>query len=106
MLSLVIFAPLAGALLLLFINKEKVFWIKALATLFSLIPLILLIALAGAFNYGAAGFQFQEKLAWIPALNVTYHLGLDGISLPLLLLTALLTTISLVYSWIIKERTK
>src|SRR3989338_2715749 len=106
MLSAVIFTPLVGALLILFINKEMVTLIKTLSLLFSLIPLALLAYLIAAFNYGAVGFQFQEKLAWIPLLNIKYHLGLDGISLPLLALTALLTTLSLVYSWIIKERPK
>lgn len=106
MLSAVIFAPLVGALLLLFIDKGRVKAIKTLAVAFSLIPFALLINLIAVFNYGTAGFQFQENLAWIPMLNIKYHLGLDGISLPLLALTALLTTLSLIYSWIIKERPK
>ena len=106
MLSAVIFAPLVGALLILFVNKERVTLIKTLSVLFSLVPLALLAYLIAGFNYGTAGFQFQEKIDWIPLLNIKYHLGLDGISLPLLALTALLTTLSLVYSWIIKERPK
>ncbi|MBI5078532.1 NADH-quinone oxidoreductase subunit M, partial [Candidatus Saganbacteria bacterium] len=106
MLSAVIFAPLCGALVLLFVRKDKVNFIKIFSTVVSLVPLFLLIYLAVIFNREAGGFQFQELFPWIPALGIKYHLGIDGISLPLLLLTALLSTLSLVYSWIVKERAK
>ncbi|MBI5399771.1 NADH-quinone oxidoreductase subunit M [Candidatus Saganbacteria bacterium] len=106
MLSAVIFTPLIGVLILLFVRKDNVNLIKTLAVVFSLVPLLLLIALAAKFNFAFSGFQWQEVLPWIPALGIKYHLGVDGISLPLLILTALLSVISLIYSWIIKERTK
>jgi NADH-quinone oxidoreductase subunit M len=106
MLSAIIFTPLMGALVLLLVRKEKAGFIKIFSTLVSLIPLLLLVYLWAAFNRGVGGFQFQEVFPWIPALGIKYHLGIDGLSLPLLALTALLTTLSLLYSWIIKERPK
>jgi NADH-quinone oxidoreductase subunit M len=106
MLSTVIFVPLIGALFLLFVGRDRANLIRTLATVFSAVPLLVLSYLALTFNYGIPGFQFQENLSWVPALGIKYHLGIDGIALPLLLLTALLTVISLVYSWIIKDRIK
>ncbi|MEK7376177.1 MAG: NADH-quinone oxidoreductase subunit M, partial [Candidatus Margulisiibacteriota bacterium] len=106
MLSTMIFAPLLGAVFLLFINKEKAGFIKIFSTLVSLAPLAASIYLLVKFGRDAAGFQFQEVLPWIPSLGIKYHLGIDGISLPLLILTTLLTTLSLIYSWIIKDRPK
>ncbi|MBI5701042.1 NADH-quinone oxidoreductase subunit M [Candidatus Saganbacteria bacterium] len=106
MLSSIIFAPIIGILVLLFTPKDKVNFIKIFATIISLIPFAILGYLALNFNNALHGFQFQEVYQWIPSLGIKYHIGIDGLSLPLLLLTALLTTLSLIYSWIIKDRTK
>lgn len=106
MLSILIFAPFVGALALLFIKKEQESLIKTFATIVSIIPLLLSVFLLMAFNRNLEGFQFQEILQWIPALGIKYHLGLDGISLSLLLLTTLLSTLCIIYSWNIKDRVK
>ncbi|OGB90655.1 hypothetical protein A2625_04435 [candidate division WOR-1 bacterium RIFCSPHIGHO2_01_FULL_53_15] len=106
MLSTIIFAPLVGILVLLFTPRDKAAFIKVFATAVSAVPLALTGILWYLFDRGAAGFQFQEVFQWLPTLGIKYHLGIDGISLPMLVLTALLTTLSLIYSWIIKERPK
>lgn len=97
-LTIITFVPILGLLLVLLVPKGKEKTIKWLATGISLIPLGLSIWLWLAYDMAAGGFQYIEKLPWIPALNVSYHIGVDGISIPLIFLTAFLTTLSLFYS--------
>ena len=106
-LSLVTFLPLVGALFCLIVNGPKeavdrncrsVALVTTLATF--LISLI-------RFDPTKAGFQFEEKVAWVPALNIGYHAGIDGISLFFVLLSTLLTPICILASWeSIKVRVK
>jgi len=98
-LTLVTFSPLAGVLLLLFVDRERhglAKWI-ALATSFA----VFLISLPLWWWYDPAGadFQFVEQVPWISAWGADYHLGMDGISLLLVLLTTLLTWISILSAW-------
>jgi len=81
-------------------NREK--FVKNMAVLFTAIPFVL--ALIAFVNFdksaGAAGvIQFQEKLSWIPAINANYHLGVDGLSLPLVVLTSFLGLMVVFISW-------
>jgi NADH-quinone oxidoreductase subunit M len=109
-LSLVTFLPLVGALFCLIVNGPKeavdrncrsVALVTTLATF--LISLLLWIR----FDPTKAGFQFEEKVAWVPALNIGYHAGIDGISLFFVLLSTLLTPICILASWeSIKVRVK
>ncbi|MDP3240084.1 MAG: NADH-quinone oxidoreductase subunit M, partial [Reyranella sp.] len=101
-LSLVTFLPLVGALFCLIVNGPKeavdrncrsVALVTTLATF--LISLLLWIR----FDPTKAGFQFEEKVAWVPALNIGYHVGIDGISLFFVLLSTLLTPICILASW-------
>src|SRR6187455_539275 len=102
MLSLVVFLPLAGALALLAVpNKDRsrdglIRW-GALAV--SLASFATTLALWYAFNPDADGFQFVERAAWMPSFGIDYLLGVDGISLMLLLLTGFLTPLALLCSW-------
>jgi NADH-quinone oxidoreductase subunit M len=95
-LSLITFLPLVGMVVVLFLREDR--QIKQFAIWFSLAPLVLSILLWGAYDKAARGFQFEEYFAWIPNVGINYHLGVDGFSVPLILLTGLLTTISLWYS--------
>jgi NADH-quinone oxidoreductase subunit M len=109
-LSLITFLPLVGALFCLVVNGPKeavdrncrsVALVTTLATF--LISLLLWIR----FDPTKAGFQFEEKVAWVPALNIGYHAGIDGISLFFVLLSTLLTPICILASWeSIKVRVK
>ena len=101
-LSLITFLPLVGALFCLVVNGPKeavdrncrsVALVTTLATF--LISLLLWIR----FDPTKAGFQFEEKVAWVPALNIGYHAGIDGISLFFVLLSTLLTPICILASW-------
>ncbi|HUV05159.1 MAG TPA: NADH-quinone oxidoreductase subunit M [Armatimonadota bacterium] len=105
-LTLITFVPLLGAVIILFIPKERHGAIKWTALLFSLPSLALSVLLWVWYDPSNAGMQFVQRVRWIQALNVHYYMGIDGISVPLIFLTALLTTLSLIYSWIINERPK
>jgi NADH-quinone oxidoreductase subunit M len=98
LLTLITFVPLLGALLILLIPKDEERTIKNLAVGISFVPLLLAIYLWFAYDKGVDGFQFEVMAKWIPAINVNYHMGADGLSIPLIFLTALLTTLSLIYS--------
>lgn len=97
LLSYIIFTPLAGAVLLLLVRNEGI--VKSLSILFAAITFILTVVLYLTFDAAKPGFQFVEYIPWIYSLNVAYHLGIDGISLLLIVLTSFLTLIALVASW-------
>ncbi|NOZ29972.1 MAG: NADH-quinone oxidoreductase subunit M [Chloroflexi bacterium] len=114
-LSLITFVPLLGSILCLLPWSQWKGWskdqeedfIRKLAIVVSLIPLILAIYLWAAYDKAVGGYQFEEMAAWIPALGVNYHMGVDGLSVPLVFLTALLTTLGLYYSSrVIKRRVR
>ena len=107
LVTLITFIPLVGAILVALLPKENVNAIKWTAFVVSLIVLVL----AGTLwlTYApdkSGGMAFEEIYEWIPALGVRYHVGVDGLSIPLVFLTALLTSVSILYSFIIKERPK
>jgi NADH-quinone oxidoreductase subunit M len=98
LLTFITFFPLLAVLLILFVPKEDERTIKNMAVGLSFIPLVLAIYLWFAYDKGVSGFQFEVLVQWIPAINVNYHMGADGLSIPLVFLTALLTTLSMIYS--------
>ncbi len=106
-LTLLIFIPLAGALLLLLVSRSKPGLIKSFALLVSLLNFVLSLYLYFNFQPGVSGFQFEINRTWIQSLGISYHLGVDGISLFLVLLTTLLSAIAILSSWsAIQEKVK
>jgi len=103
-LSAIIFLPVAGAILIAFIPGLSARLIKRIAAIFTFVPLALSIFLFCNFDKAAGGFQFVEKVEWITALNAHYHLGVDGLSLPLVILTAFLGFLVVLISWKINLR--
>ncbi|MCC6163109.1 MAG: NADH-quinone oxidoreductase subunit M [Acidobacteria bacterium] len=102
LLTLTVFAPLIGALCLLAIpNKggEQNGLVRNVALGISLVVFALTLAVWGAFDGTSADFQLVERVPWIPAFGIDYHLGLDGISLWLVVLTGFLTPLALLSSW-------
>lgn len=98
LLSLVLFLPLAGMLLVLCLPpRREAIRIAALVT--GGLTLLASVGVAAAFNTGVSGFQFMERAQWIPSIGAQYLLGIDGISLLLVLLTTLITFIALIASW-------
>lgn len=105
-LTAITFTPLLGCLAIMFIPREKGTAIKVTALLFSLPPLVLSIMLWFLYDWKHGGMQFMVSAPWIRDLGVAYKMGVDGLSVPMIFLTALLTTLSIIYSWIINERPK
>ncbi|HEY82723.1 MAG TPA: NADH-quinone oxidoreductase subunit M [Dehalococcoidia bacterium] len=108
-LTTILFLPAVGAALIAFALAGRPRLIKWTAAIFTAIPLILAIVLFVQFDRSpeAAGLiQFEEKVLWIAALNANYHLGVDGLSLPLTLLTAFLGFLAVLISWKIDLRVR
>jgi NADH-quinone oxidoreductase subunit M len=106
-LSMMIFVPFLGMILILLLKKEQESAARYLAAVFSFIPLVLSFILISKYHGSTSQVQFVEKFDWIPSLGITYFLGADGLSVPMLFLTALLGFVSVIYSFgDIKERVK
>src|SRR5881409_907827 len=105
MLSLIIFLPLVGGIIILFTSKTNETLLKGVALGASLASFVLSLFMTSLFKIGG-GFQFVELGNWIPSLGIHYHLGVDGLSLPLIVLTALLSLLSVAYSWRMELRLK
>lgn len=99
LLSMMIFFPLLGVFLLLFVDKENQALIKGIGLFFSLIVFSLSLVLFVSFDPQTAEMQFVESATWLPELGITYHLGVDGISLLLVVLTSFLTPICIIACW-------
>ncbi len=99
LLSLVVFTPWIGAALLALLRGASPATTRTLTLLFSLSTLALSAVLLTQFDPNSLSPQFVERHTWIVALNVHYHLGLDGLSLLLVLLTGILTPVALLASW-------
>lgn len=96
-LSTVIFLPLAGVFYILFLRNENN--IKISAFISGILTLLVSLALFFNFDSGTPLFQFGERLLWIPAYNIGYVLGVDGISIMLIVLTAMISPICVLCSW-------
>src|ERR1700747_3312787 len=106
-LSLVLFTPLVGALLLLFIPRERDNSTKIAGKLFGALGFLVSLPLLRWFKPEWGGFTFEEAADWIPSIGAKYHLGIDGISLLLIMLTSFLGMIAILSSWrAIHQRTK
>ncbi|MEX0826086.1 MAG: NADH-quinone oxidoreductase subunit M [Acidimicrobiia bacterium] len=99
-LSLIVFLPLAGAGLILLLPKAQEALIKLVGLASALLSFAASVVAILRFDFGAAEqFQFGTDLSWISAIGSRYHIGIDGISLPLLVLSTLMTVLAIVYSW-------
>src|SRR5665811_397422 len=99
-LSLIVFLPLAGALAVMLTPKKNLAAVKALGLTFTALPVALAAVMIARFNYGAgAAFQFGTDLPWIVSINARYHIGVDGISLPMLVLSVILTMLAVIYTF-------
>jgi NADH-quinone oxidoreductase subunit M len=106
-LTVITFVPLLGAILILFIPKEREGPITRLAIVISFVVLLLALGLLLSYDKAAGGMQFVEEYSWIPTLNVYYRMGVDGLSVPMIFLTALLAFLCIFYSsHVIKKRVK
>ncbi|MBN1222389.1 MAG: NADH-quinone oxidoreductase subunit M, partial [Candidatus Aminicenantes bacterium] len=105
-ISIVTFLPLAGAILLIFVNKGRENLLRYLALLFTLVVFVISLFLYFNFDAQTADAQFVEKASWI-GHGINYHVGIDGISLFLIILTTFLMPIAVLSSWkYIEKRVK
>ncbi|MDH5547803.1 MAG: NADH-quinone oxidoreductase subunit M [Gammaproteobacteria bacterium] len=100
LLSIVIWLPIFGGMLVLATGSDKSAGItRGLSLLVSLLTFVLSIPLFTGFNITTAEMQFVEKVSWISSFNVFYHLGVDGISMPLIVLTTFTTVLVIISAW-------
>ncbi len=106
-LTVVLFTPLLGAILMLFIPRQAELAHKIAGNIFGVLGFLVSIPLIRWWNPGAGRFSFEENVSWIPSIGARYHLGIDGISLLLVMLTTFLGMIAILSSWsAIHTRTK
>ncbi|TFH35356.1 MAG: NADH-quinone oxidoreductase subunit M [Anaerolineales bacterium] len=106
LLSIILFSPVGGGLLLLLVPGERKQTLRWLALLFSLIPFGFSLWLWFGYDASVAGYQFVEQATWYEAIGSSYHLGVDGISVPMVLLTTFLTPLALLISFNIEENVR
>ncbi len=105
-LTYMIFIPLVGMVVVMTMRKEAHNAIRYTSSFFSLIVFILSCILAVQYDSSIPDMQFVENVSWIPSLGINYFLGVDGISVPMLFLTGLLSFVSIVASFGISNRVK
>src|SRR5687767_13679640 len=91
--------PIAGALVILLVPRDRERMIRGLGILFTGAALVLSIVMMIGFDYGTDGLQYGLDVNWISAIGARYHVGIDGISMPLYVLTFLLSFLCAVYTW-------
>lgn len=106
LLSLILFLPALVALVILVLPKGNLKLTRWTALIGSLLPFALTLVLWFSFNSNIDGFQFEEQYTWYEAINSTLHLGVDGLSLTMVLLTTLLTPLAILASFNISDRVK
>ena len=104
LLSLLVWIPILTGVALLFISESRAGLAKAIALIAALVAFALSLLLIAGFDNGTAAMQFEQKILWIEAFSIHYHLGIDGLSLPLIVLTTLTTVIVVIAGWSVKDR--
>jgi NADH-quinone oxidoreductase subunit M len=106
LLILTIFSPVVASLFIFVMPDDAKNTIRRLALIFSLVPLVL--GLVMWFNYDRvdAGLQFETILPWFPSIGSSFHIGIDGISLAMVLLTVILTPLAILASYEIEENVR
>ncbi|MHB8345763.1 MAG: NADH-quinone oxidoreductase subunit M [Acidiferrobacterales bacterium] len=101
-LSFAIWLPILGGVAVLFTGGDaNARWARILSLLIALAAFAATVPLYTGFDHHTAAMQFVEHYSWIPAFNIGYHIGIDGISLPLILLTSFITVIVVIAGWVV-----
>ncbi len=101
-LPLIVFLPLAGMLVLGLVPKERETAVKSTALVAALLSFALSLVAIGRFDFGSHAYntyKFEVNRTWITAINANFHMGVDGISLPLLVLSTFVVVLAIIYSW-------
>ncbi|MEW6033473.1 MAG: NADH-quinone oxidoreductase subunit M [Chloroflexota bacterium] len=108
-LSAILFLPVVGAIVIALLSKPEQKTIRTVALVFSLLSFALSLYVFAGFDRSTAAIglmQFEEKLDWFPAVGAAYHLGVDGISLPMLVLTTIIGVLVVLVSWKVTLRAR
>ncbi|OGN94444.1 MAG: oxidoreductase [Chloroflexi bacterium RBG_13_50_10] len=108
-LSTIVFLPVIGLVVIALLPKPQQKTIKLIALIFTLAAFVLSLVVFGLFDRAGSAvgqMQFEEKISWIPAINAFYHLGVDGLSLPLVILMTFLGVLAVLVSWNVQLRPK
>ena len=105
-LSWLIWLPIIGVSVIAFIPRDKVDLIKIVSALATGLQFLLTLVLWNNFDSSIGSIQFEEKYEWIPSFNIEYYLGVDGLSIPMVILTGLLFFIGVFVSWNTKKAVK
>jgi len=104
-LSLLVWLPILGGAAVLLVGDARAALARGLALVVALLTFIASVPLWTGFNADTAAMQFSERVSWIPAFDAWYHLGVDGISMPLILLTTFITVLVVIAGWdVIQKR--
>lgn len=106
LLSLIIWLPLLGALAILFVPKDREYAVRSIALACAGGSFLLSCYLFANFNMTSGGLQFVEHIPWVPEMGMTYSIAVDGISLPMILLTTFITLACLIASHSMTDRVK
>ncbi len=98
-LTLGVFLPLVGMVIVLLLPKAEEAAQKVVALLTTIITFLVGVGLMVNYDYDASGLQFEQKHSWIDLIRSNYHIGIDGISMPMLLLSMLVCILAVIYSW-------
>ena len=105
-LTIVTFLPTLGAILLLFFKRKNVRAIRTFSLVVAIATFVLSLHLIAHFNSARSDFQFLVNVPWVPSVGISYQMGVDGISVFLVLLATILTPLAVLASWSISERAK
>lgn len=103
-ISLIVFTPLVAAIILILMPPERKTAIRVLSAVAAFITMALSIHLFFAYNQAQGGYQFTERTEWIPQLGISYFVGVDGLNLPLVVLTGIVAFTGVLVSWGIEDR--
>jgi NADH-quinone oxidoreductase subunit M len=106
LLTFILFSPTVLAGIVMVLPRGRQSLVRWVAFIGSLLPLAFSILLWQSYDPSVAGYQFEERTLWYEAINASYHLGVDGISIPMVLLTTLLTPLSILISWSIEKNVR
>jgi len=105
-LSILILLPLATAMLLLALPAARIRLIRWVSLSAALVTFAISVSLFIAYDEAAAGYQFIEQLAWLPAMGISYHVGIDGISAALELMAGIVVLAGVLVTWQTADRAK
>ena len=103
-LSVIVFTPIVAGVILLFFPKDRPNWVRWFALSAATLGLALSLAVYIGYDSVEGGYQFKERVEWIPQLGISYFVGVDGMSAPLVLLTGIVMFTGVLISWQLDDR--